>query len=63
MKLNYDNKRTREQVEILGSEDVDNKSPLELFEELYEKQNNQPLVGEAYKFTEDLIRKVWEVQQ
>ena len=63
MKLNYDNKRTREQVEILGLEDVDNKSPLELFEELYEKQNNQPLVGEAYKFTEDLIRKVWEVQQ
>ena len=63
MKLDYDNKRTREQFEILGSKNVDNKSPLELFGELYEKQNNQALEGEAYKFTEDLIRKVWEVQQ
>jgi exonuclease SbcD len=63
MKLDYDNKRTREQFEILGSKNVDNKSPLELFGELYEIQNNQALEGEAYKFTEDLIRKVWEVQQ
>ena len=63
MKLNYDNMRTREQTEILGSEDVEKKLPIELFGELYEKQNNQPLEGEPYKFTEELIRKVWEVEQ
>ncbi len=63
MKLNYDNRRTREQTEILGSQDVENKSPIELFGELYEKQNNQPLEGEAYKFTKELIRKLWEVEQ
>jgi exonuclease SbcD len=63
MKLNYDNRRTREQTEIFGSQDVENKSPIELFGELYEKQNNQPLEGEPYKFTEDLIRKLWEVDQ
>jgi len=63
MKLDYDNRRTREQTEILGSEDAEKKSPIELFGELYEKQNNQPLEGEPYKFTEELIRKVWEVQQ
>lgn len=63
MKLNYDNRRTREQTEILGSQDVENKSPIELFGELYEKQNNQPLEGEAYKFTKELIRKLWEAEQ
>lgn len=63
MKLNYDNRRTREQTEILGSQDVENKSPIELFGELYEKQNNQSLEGEAYKFTKELIRKLWEVEQ
>ena len=63
MKLDYDNRRTREQTEILGSEDVEKKSPIELFGELYEKQNNQPLEGEPYKFTEALISKVWEVQR
>lgn len=63
MKLNYDNRRTREQTEIFGSQDVENKSPIELFGELYEKQNNRPLEGEPYKFTEDLIRKLWEVDQ
>lgn len=63
MRLDYDNRRTREQTEILGSEDVENKSPIQLFEELYEKQNNQQLEGEALKFTEELIRKVWEVER
>ena len=63
MKLDYDNRRTREQTEILGSEDVEKKSPIELFGELYEKQNNQPLEGEPYRFTEALISKVWEVQR
>ena len=62
MKLDYDNTRTRGQTEILGSEDVEKKSPLELFGELYEKQNNLPLEGEPYEFTGELIRKVWEVQ-
>ena len=63
MKLDYDNIRTQQQTEIFGSENVENKSPIELFGELYARQNNKPLEGEQYKFTEELIRKVWEVEK
>ncbi|MBR6448204.1 MAG: exonuclease SbcCD subunit D, partial [Methanomicrobium sp.] len=36
MKLSYDNARTREQRDVDGAVDVENKTPLELFEEFYE---------------------------
>ena len=42
MKLDYDNARTRASMEIDGAEDLEQKSPLDLLGELYEKQNNQP---------------------
>lgn len=43
MKLDYDNKRTRENKVVSGVSEVKSKSPLELFSEFYELQNNQPM--------------------
>ena len=60
MKLSYDNTRTRTNQIIGGAEDVQRKSPLELFEELYELQNNQPMSGEQRSFAQDLIESIWE---
>lgn len=60
MKLDYDNKRTRFHFEILGDDSVEQKTPLELFCEFYEKQNNQPMREEQQSFTSDMIRKIWE---
>ena len=60
MKLDYDNTRTRTNRLIDGAEDVQRKSPLELFEELYELQNNQPMSDEQRKYTEELIESIWE---
>ena len=60
MKLDYDNTRTRLQMEITGSEDVERKSPLELFGELFEKQNNRPLSAGEESFLRGLIEKIWE---
>jgi exonuclease SbcD len=60
MKLDYDNTRTRTNRMIDGAEDVQNKSPLELFEELYELQNNQPMSDEQRIFTKELIESIWE---
>ena len=60
MKLDYDNRRTRSGGEILGSGQVEKKSPLELFSELYEKQNNQPMTEEQRAFAAGLIRTIWE---
>ena len=61
MKLSYDNARTRSAMEITGAEDAEQKTPLALFEELYEKQNNQPMSQTQRSFTAALIEKIWEV--
>ena len=60
MKLDYDNKRTRSSSEIFRSESVERKTPLALFAEFYEKQNNQPMTQEQSLFIANLIEKTWE---
>lgn len=60
MKLTYDNTRTRTNQIVGGAEDVQHKSPLELFDELYELQNNQPMSDEQRAFTQELIDSILE---
>lgn len=60
MKLDYDNRRTRANTEINGSSETDSKSPLELFSDFYELQNNQPMHPEQDKYMRELIEKTWE---
>lgn len=60
MKISYDNLRTRSQVVIGGAEDVERKSPLELFGELYEKQNGKPLSEEQTAYVTEIMEKIWE---
>ena len=56
----YRNTRTRTNRVIDGAEDVQRKSPLELFGELYELQNNQPMSDQQRDFTQELIESIWE---
>ncbi len=63
MKLDYDNKRTRTNAEINGADDVESKSPLELFSDFYELQNNQLMTDEQEKYMRELIEKTWEDEQ
>jgi DNA repair protein SbcD/Mre11 len=60
MKLDYDNKRTRTNAGVSAAEDVQQRSPLELFEEFFEKQNNQKMTDEQKRFASGLIEKIWE---
>ena len=60
MKLSYDNTRTRTNQVIDGAEDIQRKSPLDLFDELYELQNNQPMSDEQRSFAQELIESIWE---
>ena len=60
MKLTYDNTRTRANNIIEAALDVQKKSPLDLFEELYEKQNNQPMSAEQRAFALELIESIRE---
>ena len=63
MKLDYDNKRTRSNSAITAAERVKEKSPFELFSELYEKQNNQPMNSEQTEYIKEMIEKTWEAKQ
>lgn len=60
MKLVYDNTRTRADQIVNGAQDVQNKSPLELFQELYEVQNNRPMSEEQSRFAQEMIESIWE---
>jgi len=60
MKLDYDNKRTAVSGTVGSAEDVENKSPITLFSEFYEKQNNQPMSDEQADFIGKLIEQIWE---
>ena len=60
MKLSYDNTRTRSDQTVGAAEEVQRKSPLELFAELYEKQNNQPMSDEQQRFMESLMEQLGE---
>ena len=63
MQLEYDNQRTRENQEILQVQAMEEKSELELFEEFYQLQNNQPMSEEQKEFTSRLIQKLKEEDQ
>jgi len=60
LRLSYDNTRTRTNQLIGGAEDVQRKTPLTLFDELYELQNNQPMSDVQRKFVRDLIESIKE---
>ena len=63
MKLDYDNKRTRSNNMISSDSAADSKSPMELFEDFYELQNNQLMSAEQTEFMKELIAKTWEAGQ
>ena len=60
MRLDYDNTRTRSRNLPEGAEEPETKSPLELFEEFYERQNNQPMTEEQIRFSRELMETIWE---
>lgn len=63
MKLDYDNRRTRNNAVIETDLDAQNKSPLTLFSEFYELQNNSGMSDEQSEFMRKLIEEIWEENQ
>lgn len=58
MKLDYDNTRTRGSAYIGRAENIERKSEVELFAELYEKQNGQGMSEEQLKFSTELFERI-----
>lgn len=60
MRLDYDNLRTRTVATVENLCDVENKKPIQHFEQFYEQQNNQPMSDIQRGFIESLIEQIWE---
>lgn len=60
MRIDYDNSRTRRHADITGAERVEERSPIELFEEFYQLQNGLPLSDKQKALMTDLIENIWE---
>ena len=63
MKLDYDNTRTRHSAAISGAENVETRSPIDLFAEFYELQNGLPMSAEQTELVASLIEKIWEGEE
>ena len=60
MKLDYDNTRTRT-ITVVGSvDDMERKTPVEMFAEFYEKQNGRVMSEEQTEFIEALMEEIEE---
>ncbi|MBP3633536.1 MAG: exonuclease SbcCD subunit D [Oscillospiraceae bacterium] len=60
MRLSYDNARTRSSCEIDSAREIEQKSPLQLFEELYEQQNRRPMEDVQRQYVQQLIEAIWK---
>ncbi|MGL5439728.1 MAG: exonuclease SbcCD subunit D [Filifactoraceae bacterium] len=60
MKLDYDNKRTRTSSTVQCATNVEEKTPLELFAELYLLQNGSELTKNQEEFLQNTIEAIWE---
>lgn len=63
MKLDYDNTRTRHSAAISGAENVETRSPIDLFAEFYELQNGLPMSAAQTELVAALIEKIWEGEE
>ena len=59
MQLKYDNKRTKTNQHLGPVENIEERKPIELFAEFYEKQNNQAMTEEQTRFVSSLIERIW----
>lgn len=60
LQLQYDNLRTRTSGEVGAAEHVKQKTPLELFEELFEKQNGTRMSDAQRNLVRPLMEGVWK---
>lgn len=61
--MEYDNTRSRRQQEVGSAVEVENKTPLDLFDDLYVLQNNAKMEPRQREFVQQLIEEIWEGEQ
>jgi exonuclease SbcD len=61
--VRYDNKRTQSMTEIEETAQAEDKSPRELFEQLFEQQNNSQMSKEQSDYILSKIETIWGEQK
>ncbi len=62
MNVRYDNKHSDNDNILLSNQYIENKSPFEIFEDLYRLQNNTELNEYQKNYLKSEIKKIWEEQ-
>ena len=60
VRLRYDNARTQAKMTEIATTSYDSKEPVDLFGEFYEMQNGQPMSEAQRKYSQNLLKKIWE---
>ena len=60
LKLDYDNRRTREVQEVDNAGGAEEKTPAGLFAEFFETMNNAPMDEEQLRIVSGMIERIWE---
>lgn len=60
MRLEYDNKRTQAASSFETVASTEKKTPSQLFRELFEMQNGQPMSKDQSKYVTNLFNEIWE---
>ena len=60
MRLEYDNRRTQAASSLETVASTEKKTPSQLFGELFEMQNGQPMSEEQSKYVTNLFNEIWE---
>jgi exonuclease SbcD len=60
MRLEYDNKRTQAASSFETVSSTEKKTPSQLFGELFEMQNGQPMSEDQSKYVTNLFNEIWE---
>jgi hypothetical protein len=60
MRLEYDNRRTQAASSLETVVSAEKKAPSQLFGELFEMQNGQPMSEEQSKYVTNLFNEIWE---
>ena len=60
MQMEYDNTRTRQKRELQISMEVAKRNPAQMFANLYETMNNQPLSEVQQEYIQKKIDAIWK---
>jgi exonuclease SbcD len=63
LRLLYDNSRIQRTVHGLPTPKLENRSPMELFEQFFQQQNNRTLSPQQQDYLKTLMEEVWEEEQ